>query len=187
MLKKVCKSPQKVHSVNSLGVCAQYHHNRFFNMFFMLPWVGQFLMKDFQAFLLLIMFLLTFLSFKSLLMTSFHVFLGRPLEKLPLTLKVPHLLDQALSSILYIWPNHCIFLSWKHSLMIFNFNGVRNFSAEILSLDETLQIRLTFLVSFFSSLLKSSTFTGQASLLYSIRPHAYAKYNLFLLLRVNPC
>ena len=99
MLKKLCKSPQKVHSVNSLGVCAQYHHNRFFNMFFMLPWVGQFLMKDFQAFLPLIMFLLPFLSFKSFLMTSFHVFLGRPL---PLTLKVPHLLDQALSSILYI-------------------------------------------------------------------------------------
>ena len=99
MLKKLCRSPQKVHSVNSLGVCAQYHHNRFFNMFFMLPWVGQFLMKDFQTFLPLIMFLLTFLSFKSLLMTSFHVFLGRPL---PLTLKVPHLLDQAFSSILYI-------------------------------------------------------------------------------------
>ena len=99
MLKKLCRSPQKVHSVNSLGVCAQYHHNRFFNMFFMLPWVGQFLMKDFQTFLPLIMFLLTFLSFKSLLMTSFHVFLGRPL---PLTLKVSHLLDQAFSSILYI-------------------------------------------------------------------------------------
>ena len=99
MLKKLCRSPQKVHSVNSLGVCAQYHHNRFFNMFFMLPWVGQFLMKDFQTFLPLIMFLLTFLSFKSLLMTSFHVFLGRPL---PLTLKVPHLLDQVFSSILYI-------------------------------------------------------------------------------------
>ena len=40
--------------------------------------------------------LVDFFSFKSLLITSFHVFLGHPLEKLPLTLKVLHLLDQAL-------------------------------------------------------------------------------------------
>ena len=40
--------------------------------------------EDFQAFLPLAMSLLTFLFFRSLLITSFHVFLGCPMEKLPL-------------------------------------------------------------------------------------------------------
>ena len=63
-------------------------------------------MKGFQIFLSLAMSLLTFLSFSSLLITSFHVFFGLPLEKLPLTLKVLHLLDQVLSSILSRYSNH---------------------------------------------------------------------------------
>ena len=47
-----------------------------------------------QAFLSLVMSFLTFLSFRSLLITSFHVFFGRPLGKLLLILKIIQLLDQ---------------------------------------------------------------------------------------------
>ena len=56
-------------------------------MFSMLTWVGRF-MKDVQAILSLVMFLLTFHSPRSLLIISIFVFLGRLLEKLLLTLKV---------------------------------------------------------------------------------------------------
>lgn len=52
--------------------------------------------EDVQAFLSLASSLLTPLSFGSLLITLLHVFLGRPLGKLSQTLKVQHLLDQAL-------------------------------------------------------------------------------------------
>ena len=65
----------------------------------MLAWVRWFLMKDVQAFLSLDRSLMTFISFRSLLIASFHVLLGCPLVKLPLTLKVLNLLDEALSSI----------------------------------------------------------------------------------------
>ena len=75
----------------------------------------------FQAFRSLPRSLLTFLSLRSFLFTSFHVFLGRPLMKLPLTLKVLHLLGQALSSILSKRPNHCSLLSCKQSFMLFSF------------------------------------------------------------------
>ena len=74
--------------------------------------------KDFQSFLSLVMSLLTFLSFISFLITSFHILFGRSLEKLLLTLKVLHLEDQALSSILSGWSNHCSLLLCKHSLML---------------------------------------------------------------------
>ena len=66
----------------------------------MLACVGRFLMKDLHAFLSLVMSLLTFLSFISLLIAPFHVFLGRPLDKLLLIVKFLYLLDQVLSSIL---------------------------------------------------------------------------------------
>ena len=74
--------------------------------------------KDFQSFLSLVMSLLTFLSFISFLITSFHILLGHSLEKLLLTLKVLHLEDQALSSILSGWSNHCSLLPCKHSFML---------------------------------------------------------------------
>ena len=48
-----------------------------------------------QAFLSLAMSFLTFLSFRSLLITSLHVFLGCPLGEQLLTLKIVQLLDQA--------------------------------------------------------------------------------------------
>ena len=47
-------------------------------------WVRWFLMKDFQAFSSVARSLLIFLSLRSPLITSFHVFLGHPLGKLPL-------------------------------------------------------------------------------------------------------
>ena len=114
----------------------------------MLAWIGQFLMKDFQAFLSLAMTLLTFLSFRSLLITLFHVFLGHSLGKLPITLKFLHLLDETHSSILSRWPNHCSLLSFSHSLMLFNFSLVLSSSAEILSSDRALLIQVIILASF---------------------------------------
>lgn len=44
---------------------------------------------------------MTLQSLKSFLIISFHVFLGSPLGKLPLTMMAVHLLDQALSSIFF--------------------------------------------------------------------------------------
>lgn len=49
--------------------------------------------ERFQAIMSLFGFLPTYLSFRSLLFTSFHVLVGRPLGKLPLNLNAPHLLD----------------------------------------------------------------------------------------------
>lgn len=70
--------------------------------------------KEFRAFLSLATSLQTSLSFRPLLITSFHVFLGYPLGKLPLTLEVLQLTDQAFSSVLSRWPNHCCLLSSRH-------------------------------------------------------------------------
>ena len=72
-----------------------YHH-----LFSMPALVGQFLVRDIQAYLSLAMSVLTFVTFISLVITKFNVFLGGPLEKLPLTLKFLHLLDPALCFIL---------------------------------------------------------------------------------------
>ena len=88
------------------------------HLFPLLAWVGRFLMKDFQVFLSLAMSVLTFLSFRSLLITSFYVFLGRPLGKLLPTSKVLHLLDEALSSILSRCPNYCSRLSSCSSILV---------------------------------------------------------------------
>ena len=122
------------------------------------------------------MSLLTLLSFRSLLNTVFHVSLGRPLGKLPLTLKVLHLLDQTLSSILSRWLNHCSLLSCKHSLMLLNFSLVLNSSAEILSSDLALHTYLTIFASFLSSLITSSSLTGHALLPYSITLRTHAEF-----------
>ena len=99
----------------------------------MLEWVGQCLMKDFQASMSKTKSLLTLLSFRSLLITLFHVLLGRPLGKLTLMLKVLYLLHKAFSFTLFRWPNHCNHLSCKDSFMLFNFSLVLSSSAEILS------------------------------------------------------
>lgn len=72
---------------------------------------------------------------RSLLIYSFHIFLGCPLEKLLLPLAVVHSLDQALFSIRS--PNHCTLLSCKHCLMLFNFSLFLSSSAKILSSDLT--------------------------------------------------
>ena len=78
------------------------HHHIHFNVCFpCLYRFDCFFTKDFQRFLTLARSFLTFLSFKSPLITAFHSmsFPGRPLGKPPLTSKVLHVLDQALSSI----------------------------------------------------------------------------------------
>ena len=124
------------------------------------------------------MSLLTFLSFRLLLITSFHVFLGRPLGKLSLTLKVLHLLGQALSFTLSRWVNHCRLLSCKHSSKLFTFCLVLRSVAEIIYSGLMLDIHLTILASFLSSLITSSSLTGQISLPYSITLCTHAEYNL---------
>ena len=118
---------------------------------------GRFLMKNFPAFLSLAISLLTFLSFGSFLITSFHV---RPLWKLLLTSKVLHLLDQALSSILSRWSGHCsLFLSCKHFLILFSFSLILISFVEILSSGLVLHIHVTIFASFLSTLITSFSLT----------------------------
>ena len=62
--------------------------------------MGWIVSYDLQVFLSLARSFQTFLSFRSLLITLFHVFQGCPLGKLSLTLKVLHFLDHVFSSIL---------------------------------------------------------------------------------------
>ena len=96
--------------------------------------------------------------------------------KLPQILKVLHLLDQALSSILSRWSNHCSLLSCKHSLVLLNFSLVLRSSAEILISSLLLHNHITIFASFLSILVTSSSLTGQVS--FSSRIY-------FLLLRAN--
>ena len=122
----------------------------FFIVIFVLPFVSHACMGwtvsyESSKHLSLAMSLLTFLSFRLLLNTSFHVALGHPAGKLPLSLKVPCSLDQALSSLFYRSPNHCSVLSNKHSVMLFNFSLVISSSLGILSSLLTLHIQLTTL------------------------------------------
>ena len=141
----------------------------------MLAWVSQFLMKDFQAFFSLVMPFFTFLLFISPLITLVYVFLWHHLSKLPLSLKVLHLLDQELSSILSRWPNQCCILPSKHFLMLFNLCLVLNSSAEVLFSSLLLLINLTIPASFLSSLI---TFSSLTCLLHSITLCTNAECNL---------
>ena len=88
--------------------------------------------------------------------------------KLPQILKVLHLLDQALSSILSRWSNHCSLLSCKHSLVLLNFSLVLRSSAEILISSLLLHNHITIFASFLSILITSSSLTGQVSVLNRI-------------------
>ena len=81
----------------------------------------------------------------------------------------------ALSSILSRWPNHCSFPSLK---CCFSFNWVLSFSPEIFSSGLTLNINLTILVSFLSSLITSFSLIGHVSLPYSIILSTHPEYNL---------
>ena len=130
--------------------------------------------------------LLTSLSLRSLLFTLFHVFLGLPLVRLSLTLKVLHVLDQGFSSILSKRPKHCSLLSCKNSFMLFNFSLVLSFSAEILLPDLALDIHLTILTSFIPSLILFSPLTSQASFSYSTMLLTHAEYNLLFSLKGKP-
>ena len=102
-------------------------------------------------------------SFRSLMITSFYVFFGRPLEKLLLILKVLHLLDQTLSSILSKWLKHYSLSSCKHFLMLFNFILVISSSAETLVSGLTLQSHLIILAWFLPNLITPPSLTGQIS------------------------
>ena len=84
----------------------------------MLVWVGRFLTNNHFCRKQPFRSWLTFLYFKCFLIATLHIFVGCPLHKL-LTLKVLYLLDQALSFILSRWPDQCILLFWKYSLMRF--------------------------------------------------------------------
>ena len=88
--------------------------------------------------------------------------------KLPQILKVLHLLDQALSSILSRWSNHCSLLSCKHSLVLLNFSLVLRSSVEILISSLLLHNHITIFASFLSILVTSSSLTGQVSVLNRI-------------------
>ena len=134
-------------------------------------------MKHFQAFLSLAMSLLTFLSFRLLLITSFHVFYGCPLGK---RFRLWRFYIYWAKYFLSRWPNHCSLLSSKHSLMLFNFSLVLSSSAEILS-GLMLFVHLTILASFLFSLLTSSSLISQVSLPYCIRLHTHAEYIVCLL------
>ena len=90
---------------------------------------------------------LIFLSFRSLLIISFHVFLDCPLRKLPLTLKVLHLLDQELFPIISRSPKYCCLLFYKHSPLLFKFSLVPSSSVESSSSSLPLHIHLTILAS----------------------------------------
>ena len=89
--------------------------------------------------------------------------------------------DKALYSILSIWPNHCSLLSCKHSLTLFNFSLVISSCTELLSSGLTLYIHLTILAPFLSSLITSSSLTGQVPLPYSITLHTHVDHLEFLL------
>ena len=107
----------------------------------------------------------------------FHVFLGQSLGKLPLTLKVLHLLDQALSSIQSRWPNNSILLSCKHFHILFNFSLIGSSSAQLLFSDLMLDIHLTILSFHCFCRITSSSLNGKVSLPYSITLRC-VKYNL---------
>ena len=101
---------------------------------------------------------------------------GRWEEKLMPTLKVLPLLDQTFNSVLSRWPNKRSLLSCKHSLV--SFCLVLSSSAEILSSGVTLQIYLTILASFLSSVIRTSSSIGQVSPQYSVALRTHAEYDL---------
>ena len=111
-----------------------------------------------------------FLSFGSFLITSFHV---RPLWKLLLTSKVLHLLDQALSSILSRWSDHCsLFLSCKHFLILVSFSLILISFVEILSSDLVLRIHVTIFASFLSTRITSFSLTVLQWIYFLLRVQA---------------
>ena len=136
-------------------------------------------MKDFQAFLSLVMSLLTHFPFFQI--TSDYLiscFSWSSSGETAANLEVLHLLDQALSSILSRCPKHCNLLSCKNSILLFNFSRVPSSFVEILSSKPKLHIHLIILVSFLSSLMTSSFLFGQVSFPFSTAIHTYPEYNL---------
>ena len=129
-----------------------YHYHIRFNVYFpCLHGLDGFLWET-SKYLSLARYLLTFLSFWSLLMTSFDVFPSGPVGKLPPSFKVLYLLDQALSPIFSRWPNHSSLISCEDYLMLFNFSLILSFFCGILFSDVTLHIHLTIIKSFLFSL-----------------------------------
>ena len=118
---------------------------------------------------------------------KFQIIMTRALASLfgKLTLKVLRFLGQALSFILSRYPNHSTLSFWKHSFMPFNFSLVLSFSVEILSSGLTFKIHLiTIFASLSSTLITSSSLTGQVSLFYTNYTHMQNTIYV-LLLRVN--
>ena len=137
-----------------------YHHIRFNTFFSCLHVLSSFSWKISKH--LSVSYVLTFffqITYDYLLLCFF----GRPLEKLLLILKVLHLLDQTLSSILSKWLNHYSLSSCKHFLMLFNFILVISSSAETLVSGLTLQSHLIILAWFLPNLITPPSLTGQIS------------------------
>ena len=156
------------------------HHHIHFNIYFpYLPGLAIFLQKT-SKHLNLARSVLIFLSFRSILITSFHFFLGRSLRKLSIPLKVLHSLDEAFSYILFRWTNYSSLLSCQHFRMLLNFSLVSSSSVEILSPSWTLQIHLAIFISFFSSLITSSSLTDHVSFPCYITLHTHTEHNLLL-------
>ena len=111
-------------------------------------------MKDFQAFLSLAMSLLTFLSFRP-------CFLGFPLCKLPLTLKVLRLLDQALYFFFFFPDDQTIAVFYpKLALMLFNLSSPKFLCRNPIH-RPNLPMNLIILASFFSCLITPSSLVNQ--------------------------
>lgn len=122
--------------------------------------------------------LLALLSFRSFLITSFYVYLDCPQEKVTLTLKVLHFLDQTFFSIFSRWLNYHKLLSCKHFHALFSLRLLLSFSAEVLSWDRTFYIHITILASFIPILKKFSSLNDQALVSYSIMLRIHAEYKL---------
>ena len=120
---------------------------------FHLARIWRFLMKNFNTFLSLAGSLLTFVPFTSLLIISFHVFLDFPLAKLPITLKVLHLISNKTFSSIKVFFS----LNLHPCYSIFNLIA----SVELLSLSLTLHVHLTILAPFLPNLITCASLTGQ--------------------------
>ena len=160
-----------------------HHHHHLYHKFvfnFCVPrsWKSVMGWMVFYERLLSVSVLLTFLSFRSHLITSLYVFIGCPHMKVrTLTLKVLLFPDD--QTIVAIYPKNIP----THAI---NFSLVLHSSAEILSSGPTLDIHLIVLASSVFSLIASFSLTEQVSLPYNITLCTHAEYNVTFALKEKP-
>ena len=124
--------------------------------------------------------LLTFQSSMSLRTTSLNVFLGRPLPYY----QQPTTLTFTVTETLSRWLNHQDILGCKHCLVLFNCILFLSSPGELLSSGILLHNHLTILAPFLSSLITSSSLTGQVSLIWH-STNTQAEYNLIKYSRMH--